>query len=337
MNEISQTTGVMKAGDGNTSLPERSDIVSAAEWLVRCKEGALSDREQLEFNEWLSVCESHQKAWALAMQFEQRMAALPARPALSALRAAKAKRQNRRSVLKGLTLLVGAGGASWFSYEAMAWRSWVAEHQTGVGEQRKIRLSDGGVIDMNTATTMDVNYSQQQRAVRLHAGEVLIETATDNQELARPFVVHTPHGRVHALGTRFSVRTEGGRTVVSVLEHAVEITPGQGLHALLRLNAGQQVAFSASEIGPVQMDDRTKHAWARGMLVVVDKRMDNFLAELGRYRKGRIACEASIAGLRVTGAYRVADTDHVLESLTMSHAVELRYFTRFWVGVGPRR
>ncbi|MOA40347.1 fec operon regulator FecR [compost metagenome] len=71
------------------------------------------------------------------------------------------------------------------------------------------------------------------------------------------------------------------------------------------------------------------------MLVVSRMRLDDFLAELGRYRRGRLGCDPAVAHLLVSGAYPLADTDRVLAALTSSLAVQVHFLSRYWVTVRP--
>jgi transmembrane sensor len=60
------------------------------------------------------------------------------------------------------------------------------------------------------------------------------------------------------------------------------------------------------------------------MLVVNDMPLPDFLAELSRYRTGLLRCAPNAAGLRVSGAYPLADTDRVLNTLTRALPVQLQ-------------
>ena len=72
------------------------------------------------------------------------------------------------------------------------------------------------------------------------------------------------------------------------------------------------------------------------MLVANEQRLDHFLAELGRYRTGWLRCDPAIAGLRISGAFALNDTDQALQALTTSLPVRIEETTRYWVTVLPR-
>src|SRR3546814_7179572 len=57
-------------------------------------------------------------------------------------------------------------------------------------------------------------------------------------------------------------------------------------------------------------------------------RLEDFLNEVGRYRQGYLKCAASIADLRLSGVFRLEDTDKLLAVLPRTLPVQLRYRTR---------
>ncbi|MGT2491756.1 hypothetical protein ACU4GD_17580 [Cupriavidus basilensis] len=57
-------------------------------------------------------------------------------------------------------------------------------------------------------------------------------------------------------------------------------------------------------------------------------RLADVLAELARYRTGRIVCDPRVADLRISGAYHLRDTDQTLRFLAQSQPVAVVYRTR---------
>ena len=62
---------------------------------------------------------------------------------------------------------------------------------------------------------------------------------------------------------------------------------------------------------------------------------DNFAAALGDDSVKAIVlrCAGAVRDLSISGAFRIDDTDAVLENLTRTLPVKLRYLTRYWVSV----
>ncbi|SUD75518.1 putative transmembrane sensor [Pseudomonas putida] len=74
-------------------------------------------------------------------------------------------------------------------------------------------------------------------------------------------------------------------------------------------------------------------AWGRGLLIANDQRLDAFISNLSRYRPGWLRCTPAVAGLRISGTYRLDDTDQILRALTTSLPVQVQVRTRFWVTI----
>jgi len=65
-------------------------------------------------------------------------------------------------------------------------------------------------------------------------------------------------------------------------------------------------------------------------------RLADFLAELGRYRRGQLNCDPKVADLLISGTYPVDDSERVLDLLAVSLPVRIKRFTRYWVTVEAR-
>ena len=259
------------------------------------------------------------------------MAGIPTPLARAALAAPGSAR--RRRAVQALAVLLVSGAGTTAVVRSQAWRGWTADQVVAVGEQRTLALPDGGSVVLNTGSALNLRYGPAQRVLELVRGEILVQTAPDSQH--RPFIVQTAMGTVQALGTRFTVRERGSGIEVGVLQGAVQLQPAQAAHAVQRIDAGEQGMFTALQAVHSGALDTAASAWAEGMLVVSRMRLEDFLAELGRYRRGRLGCDPAVAGLRVSGAYPLADTDRVLAALTSSLPVEIHSFSRYWVMVRP--
>jgi transmembrane sensor len=279
---------------------------------------------------WLERDPRHLQAWERLARLQDKLEQVTpgiARPTLASARA------KRRDVLKVLSILLMAGGAGTLAWNTTPLPTLMADQRTGTGERRRLRLDDGTQLQLNTATAVDIRYSDNLREIRLLEGEIFIETARD--ERARPFLVHTAEGSIRALGTRFVVRREADLTQVSVQEHAVEVRSANVPGAAVRVDAGQQVSLRQDAIEPVQRATPQADAWTRDMLVVNDWRLGEFIRELQRYRPGHLGCDPAVAALRISGAFHLASSDTILENLTSTLPVRIRRFSRYWTRVEP--
>ncbi|MDN2701544.1 FecR domain-containing protein [Janthinobacterium sp. SUN100] len=307
----------------------RKVLAAAAHWHVELLCGS-ADPAALQA--WRDASAEHERAWDLLRRMDGQLGAIPAALAMPALQAAQ---QRRRAAAKILALLVAAGGGIALGQAGLQsgpWQALTASLRTAPGQRRHVTLADGGRLEMNTASALDVAYSATHRRIRLHRGEIMITTAPD----PRPFLVDTPHGVIRALGTRFGIRCDDDGSTVSVFEHAVEVRCAARPDAVRRLEAGQQLRFGATGADEVLSMPAHQDSWLRGMLVAADWPLQQLVQELARYRRGRLACDAAVALRPVTGTYRLDDIDAVLESLCASHGLQVTYFTRYWATVSAR-
>lgn len=302
-------------------------LTQAVDWYVRLNDSAASDFTRAQWQAWLTADPQHAQAWARIEQLQQRLGQAPAGVASVTLEQA---RQQRRSAIKMLVLLVGAGAVSWQGYRVAPWS---ADYATRVGERRQLTLADGSRLDLNTDTRVDIRFDATQRLIHLRQGEILIHTAKD----ARPLSVQTAEGRIRALGTRFSVRQEPGLSRVVVSEHAVEVRPQLAPQRLVRVDAGQSLSYTAAQCGALQPKAPDALAWARGMLVSVDWRLADVVAELARYRPGYLGCAEQVGELRLSGAFNLDDSDAALASLQDALPIRVRRMGRYWVRIEPKQ
>jgi transmembrane sensor len=300
-------------------------LAEAAQWFATLRDDRVDDASRRQWRDWIAANPQHRQAWerveAIGGQFDR----LPARAARAALSAPSRRRRH----LLGMVAL-GSGGclAVTFGRDALPWQAWTAAYRTGVGETRDLRLADGTQVWLNTASAIDVADDDAWRRVLLRQGEVLIESAPDPR---RPLVVEVTQGRLRALGTRFTVRQDGASCHVAVFDGAVEVTPAGAASQVVP--AGKQLRFDATAVGALEPAEPRRQAWRTGMLLADNQRLDAFLAELSRYRHGRLGCAQEVAQLRLVGAYPLADTDRILQALAGTLPVRVRTFTGWWVSV----
>ncbi|MGB3431109.1 FecR domain-containing protein [Achromobacter sp.] len=311
--------------------------LQAAQWLVELQGDSVASDTLRRWREWRAADPEHERAWQHIEGFQARLQGVPAPLARAALTAPGSPA--RRRLIKALALAAFAGGAASMLDEQRAWRRWTADSRSGTGELLNRLLPDGTQVALNAGTAIDIQFTQAERALRLISGELLVTTAPDSAaNEPRPFIVRTGQGSIRALGTRFSVRDLDGRSsaesLVAVFEGSVELTPASGAPALLR--AGHQGRLGRHAAAATGVANEDTLAWTQGIIVAQDMPLAAFLAELARYRPGRLAWDDTVAHLKVTGTYPTADTDRVLEMLADTLPISLSYLTRYWVTVRSR-
>jgi transmembrane sensor len=294
----------------------------AVQWLMKMQQGPLSPRQQNAWQQWLDAHSEHQRAWEHIQRVNQRLRGLSSPLAHAALNAPTSS--SRRQALK-LLLILGAGSAvTWGMREHNLLPPLMADYRSPIGQRRKIALADGSQLQLNTASSADVQVEGQQRLIRLLEGEMLLTTS-------KAFQVRTAQGLLKTEGARLNVRQFADRTQVAVFEGHVELTPDGGSPWVLQ--SARQLSFDARGIGnPVPLDANSG-AWADGMLVAAHMRLGDFLEELGRYRRGQLNCDAKVADLLISGTYPLDDSERILDLLEISLPVKVKRFTRYWVTV----
>jgi transmembrane sensor len=309
-------------------------VRQAAEWMARMWSGEASDEARAACERWRASHPDHERAWTRLQAFEGKLLGVPREVAQHTLREPAATAYlSRRRAMQVLGLLMAAAGAGYAARDSDAWLMVASDHSTHKGEIKDITLPDGTRVVLGTSTAIDIRFDGDQRLLVLRGGEILVTTAPDPSATHRPFRVLTRDGTVRALGTRFTVRQSDDASRVSVFEGAVELRPRLHPADPVRLDAGSGAAFSDDSVGAAEAVQDSAAAWSTGSLVAEAMRLDEFVAELSRYRSGLLRCDPAIADLRVSGVFSLRDTDRALGNLTLVLPVALLYRTRYWVTV----
>ncbi|WP_024929225.1 FecR domain-containing protein [Methylophilus sp. OH31] len=336
-----ETSTQTSTGAEQLSVSAEADLVTgsiaqqAAEWFFRLQAPDVSPMERKEWEHWCAADTRHALAWQRAMRIGAKLDSLPPQLAITTL--TRHPDANRRLALKTFALLIVSGSAGLQAWRSEPVRRVMAAYHTATGERRSIILADGTRVQLNTASAIDIVFDDKKRLLKLQAGEILIETAPDavrsDHAAYRPFMVETAQGVLRALGTRFVVRQESEHTRLAVLEGAVEVRPSSAAESPFIVQAGWQTRFTSGRVAQVDVLDRHVDGWSHGVLYANAMRLDQFIAELGRYRPGILRCDSAVADLRISGVFQLDNTDPVLNSLSEALPVRLIYRTRYWVTI----
>lgn len=222
-------------------------------------------------------------------------------------------RYGRRHVLAGLAAAAVAGIFPLMKFIPSGWD----EYSTQVGERRDIRLADGSILHLNTATSLAVKLDADHRRIRLHSGEASFDVAHDK---ARPFDVEAQGSTVRAVGTSFNIRLRGASVELTVSEGVVAVrraertvkTLSAGSAALIQSQAVALKALSRNEMSQ-------RMAWHRDMIELNGDSVEQAVAEFNRYRKAPLLIEdARVGDLRIGGRFSARDADNFLVALENS-------------------
>ncbi|WP_314409979.1 DUF4880 domain-containing protein [Pseudomonas kuykendallii] len=305
-------------------------LQEAADWFAVLHSGRVGEDERSAWQAWLAHPE-HAHAWRRVERLSGQLQRLSSEPGGRAAASMLGSRCGRRQALRTLSVLCGGGALAWLGVDRLGARGWFASQRSAVGEIRGLRLADGSRLWLNTDSAVDIAFDDAARTLSLYRGEILVDAPTER----RPLLLRSAEGVLRSeRGARFSLRQLDGETQLSLYAGDFMLR-GAGSAAATLLSAGRQWRFSSAGAvtsGPLQ---RAAQAWAGGMLLADDMRLDAFLAELGRYRHGYLGCDPRIAGLRVVGAFPLADTERVLDALAGTLPVRVQRRLPWWVSLEP--
>ncbi len=301
----------------------------AVHWLLEMQQGTLTPRQQAAWQQWLNAHSEHQRAWEHIQRVNQRLRGMPSPLAHATL---TAPTSSRRQALK-LLLLLGAGSAAaWGLRRQHILPPLTADYRSPVGQRRQVQLADGSQLQLNTGSAVDVHFDGEQRLVRLLEGEILLSADAGSS----PLQVLTGQGLLSSQAARVNVRQFNDHTQVAVLKGRVEVMPNTYSGLPLVVEAARQVNFTRKGWDTPRATDANSGAWAEGMLMAAHMRLEDFLDELGRYRRGQLNCDPQVANLLISGSYPLDDSERILDLLEISLPVKVRRFTRYWVTVQAR-
>jgi transmembrane sensor len=326
------------AASGKPAIPPHV-AQRAVEWWVDLHAGNADDEFAADLARWRAADEMHDAAWrhieAVHGKLNRLASGLDPRAARAALLPPRSR--GRRAAVKTLTVLLFAGGAVWMADPYRRWAVWHADVRTAVGERRTVTLADRTTVVLDTDTAIDVRFDASERRIRLLRGTIMVTSGHDDRAVPRPLVVATDAGELRPLGTRFAVWQRERSSRVGVFAGAVRVQPFGAQAGTRVIAAGQRADFTRDAIGATESLDAYAATWTDGMIVASRMRLGDLLAELGRYRRGSLQCDASVAELRVSGTFPLDDADRVLDTLKTTLPIDTEHFTRYWIRVVPAR
>ena len=296
----------------------------AAAWYARIHADDAGQEVRDGFAAWHAADTEHRRAWAALSAAVGQLDAAAGDAELRAMRAealaAPAARSGRSwmavAAMVALIALI-AGGAFLAPRRPppapeAARTAAAREYRTAVGERRTVKLADGSIVTLNTASIVRVPRWGAERLVELVRGEAYFQVAKDH---AHPFIVAGAGNRVVALGTAFSVRLAPERFRVALTEGTVKVDTPAG-HRSTILHSG--ATLEADAAGVRVTDDRARDAvgWLEGRISFNAEPLGKVVAEMNRYSTRRIVLrDAALADVPFSGVLDTRDGDALAAAL----------------------
>jgi transmembrane sensor len=289
---------------------------AAAAWIIRREAGGWSDADQAEFERWLAESDGNKAAyWRLKHSWGEadRIGSLGIAADDMPTNRGIARYWKPAALAASLALMIGVGT---FRYEMPrpAPQVAAARFDTPVGGHETVSLADGSRIELNTRTLLRAAVTRTARQVWLDRGEAFFQIAHD---AAHPFVILAGPKRITVLGTKFSVRRDGDKVSVSVLEGRVRIDDatapgGTGLSSATITGGVLAVSQGPSTLVTQKSEERVQDAlaWRDGMLKFDQTPLSEVADEFNRYnRRQMVVTDPAAAGIRIGGAFQASNVD----------------------------
>lgn len=289
----------------------------AAAWFARLKKQDVPIADLEDFRVWRQA-PGHREAYDEVDAFWRRSQAVKddsdIRAAVKDARMNAASHRRRRGAILGLG--VAMAGAVVAGVAGVAgWRIAGPQHyETGIGEQRLVRLADGSTVKLDADSRIDVRMSDHLRDIRLNRGRALFDVAHNAQ---RPFTVVAGETSVTALGTRFDVSRTGEGARVNLIRGSVEVRLATPTAARAwRLSPGQAVSTTDPTPAPRAVDMAAATSWTTGRLIFQATPLEQAVTEVNRYNKVKIILEVgAVARTPVSGAFDAGDTEAFVNAM----------------------
>lgn len=327
------------------SIKGASEVeAEAAAWIVQLDGKKPTKKDLVALAEWMAQSPRHREAIMemSAMWGElNQLTALLAEPQAEKQKSSQwiGRTYHRSGWIRGALALLAF--AFFSGVVAITIRNYWGEaesssvYETAVGEQKRVVLSDGSVIRINTKTYLTTEYSKTERRITLDSGEAMFEVMKDS---SRPFVVAAGDSEIYAIGTAFSVRYEGELVEVTVSEGIVDFQAPSRAEAMSpgaqikkdseKLKARQAVEYTKGEavVTELEQDELVRLlAWRDGALAFRGESLEYVVTEVSRYADIEFVFDdESLRDLRVGGYFGIGEIAPLLAALEEGFGVSSR-------------
>lgn len=288
-------------------------MAKANDWVIRERQGNLSARQSEQFRRWRAADPRHEAAatavedtWRLmeGIRGNPRFSVRAQRPRLHpwALQACLLWQATGRWLAQAPTrpwrwLALAGGTAAAYALSLglnLAYVQWSADYYNQAGVVQQIQLPDGSQVTLGSRSALYVEYSDQERRVRLARGEAVFSPEPISDKEPRTFIVEAAGASSRALGTRYAVRVDGNDSGwVGVLEHSIALSldkPLEEVRSAATLMQGQSAYFDRQAGVRVQASDLEEHiSWLDGYLIFHEQPLEQVIERINQYRPGHIA------------------------------------------------
>jgi transmembrane sensor len=305
----------------------------AYDWISRFMRGDMSAGDIAAMKAWYGQSPGHAAAYAEARRVWKALGPIasarmqPGAEASPVVTAIPARRGlsgplGRRAFIGGALAASAAYMLAkppldlWPSYSEL-----IADYRTAAGEHKQLTLADAVSLDLNTKTSISVrSQTGDQTQIDFVTGEAAFSTGGVASELT----VFAGAGRVVTTRSDFNLRSDGAQVSITCLAGSLNVIWND---KVTRIDARQQLAYTDRDVGQVatvEPDDVT--AWRRGQLVFERTPVAEVVAEINRYRSGRIVLMNDEIGKRhLTARLSTSQTDRIVTQIVHIFGAKARH------------
>jgi transmembrane sensor len=283
----------------------------AYDWVVRFVAGGAQSADMAALKQWVARSPAHRKAfdrasllWKATGPAGQELLTDQALVPTPTGQRTAASRMTRRGFVGG-ALAASVAGIAWMAVRRPPLALWpsvtelASDYRTAPGVQRKLALSDQVAIELNSRTSINVRSTDGAAdQIDLISGEAAIALTANATKL-----LSVRAGRGETTGgadARFNVRCDD--QIISVTCVAGHVQVDQG-NTALSLPAGQQLRYSSRGLeAPMKADLAVITAWQNGVVIFQSTPIAEVVAEINRYRTGRVILTNAALGRRIFNA-----------------------------------
>jgi transmembrane sensor len=293
---------------------------------VKLEAGGLTDADRHDLEAWLERDVRHVGALVRAQAVWvdlDRVAALKAGHARHLeIVSERAVRPRVRDLAKRLTgrlqLAAAAGAVLVIALSAGVYQHFDGRLVSNHGEVRRVALSDGSTVILDSDSIVQVKFKPGERTVFLKKGEASFQVAHDT---SRPFIVHADDVAVRAVGTNFAVRLQTDKVSVTVAEGTVEVKRPTGGGRQERRFVTRNGALVAKGVQPMKTSVLTGEdiarslAWRDGQLDFDGESVEQAAAQVNRYAARPVIVDDPRLGQKTfVGVFRMGDSKAFAET-----------------------
>ncbi len=289
---------------------DESVLDQALNWMVALQSGTSSAAEQQACQHWRNENPQHELAWqrlaGLSRDMRLNTHVLTAPGARQLLQARSAV--SRRTLLKGFAGLSVATALGLSVRERVLLPELFSDYHTATGERRHVRLAEGGELQLDTRTAIDVEGAR----LALNLGRLLLANGTSDTR-----AIKTANGWIRPAALSRLIISHGlphqPGTQVQMLSGSALVEPLHGPRT--HVEAGQQLSFNSLLSWQPTRVPPTAEAWTQGLLIAERMPLGEMLEQLDRYRRGLLRCDPAVAGLQVSGSFSLDQPEASLDLL----------------------